>query len=66
MVMDLSPPPPRANSKNRRTLPPPPFEKFLLEMPLSHHQYFLQIMTGRIIDFVFKKNYINSNKSSKF
>lgn len=56
--------------KKNRVLPgngliPPPLEKFL-EMPLSHHQYFLQIMTGRIIDFVFKKNYINSNKSSKF
>lgn len=34
---------------------PLPLKKFL-EMPLSHHQYFLQIMTGRIIDFVFKKN----------
>lgn len=56
---------PRGNSKTVRHSPPPPLEKFL-EMPLSHHQNFLQIMTGRIIDFVFKKNYINSNKSSKF
>lgn len=55
---------PQGNSKTVGHSPPP-LEKFL-EMPLSHHQYFLQIMTGRIIDFVFKKNYINSNKSSKF
>lgn len=61
--MDLSPSSPPG--KLKKLSDTHPLEKFL-EMPLSHHQNFLQIMTGRKIDFVFKKNYINSNKSSKF
>lgn len=55
MVMDLSLPSSPPGKLKKPSDTPPPFEKFL-EMPLSHHQHFLQIMTGRIIDFVFKKN----------
>lgn len=50
----ISPPPP--SGQTQKTIGHSPPLKNISGNAPSHHQNFLQIMTGRIIDFVFKKN----------